>query len=121
MKLFDLSAITVDLGYGDFDLSPVKELCEQLSVPYTIIPTEISKILFDIRKESNPCALCAKMRKGALNTAAKESGCNKLEKENPGAKDRFFHAIIEGNLAGGSFSESFSELKNSKNGKEVKR
>lgn len=75
---FDLCAITVDLGFGDFDLSPVKSLCEELSVEYTIVPTEIGKILFDTRKESNPCALCAKMRKGALNEAAIRLGCNKI-------------------------------------------
>lgn len=77
-KPFDLTAITVDLGYQDFDLSPVKKLCKQLSVPYHIVNTEIGKIIFDIRKEPNPCALCAKMRKGALNAAAKELGCNKI-------------------------------------------
>lgn len=75
---FDLCAITVDLGFGDFDLSPVKSLCKELSVEYTIVPTEIGKILFDTRKESNPCALCAKMRKGALNEAAVRLGCNKI-------------------------------------------
>lgn len=75
---FDLCAITVDLGFGDFDLSPVKSLCEELSVEYTIVTTEIGKILFDTRKESNPCALCAKMRKGALNEAAIRLGCNKI-------------------------------------------
>lgn len=77
-KPFDLTAITVDLGYQDFDLSPVKKLCKQLSVPYHIVNTEIGKIIFDIRKEPNPCALCAKMRKGTLNAAAKELGCNKI-------------------------------------------
>lgn len=75
---FDLCAITVDLGFGNFDLSPVKSLCEELSVEYTVVPTEIGKILFDTRKESNPCALCAKMRKGALNEAAIRLGCNKI-------------------------------------------
>ena len=75
---FTISAITVDLGFDGFDLSPVKKLCEQLSVPYTVVSTEIGKILFDIREESNPCALCAKMRKGAFNQAAKELGCNKV-------------------------------------------
>jgi len=75
---FELSAITVDLGFQESDFTPVKELCERLSVPYTIVSTEIGKILFDIRKESNPCALCAKMRKGALNQAAKDLGCNKI-------------------------------------------
>ena len=77
-KQFELSAITVDLGFGDFDLSPVKELCELCSVPYTIVSTEIGKILFDTREESNPCALCAKLRKGALNEAAIKLGCNKI-------------------------------------------
>lgn len=75
---FNLCAITVDLGFDNFDLSPVKSLCEELSVEYTIVPTEIGKILFDTRKESNPCALCAKMRKGALNEAAIRLGCNKI-------------------------------------------
>lgn len=75
---FDLCAITVDLGFGNFNLSPVKSLCEELSVEYTVVPTEIGKILFDTRKESNPCALCAKMRKGALNEAAIRLGCNKI-------------------------------------------
>ena len=77
-KQFELSAITVDLGFREFDLSPVKELCERFSVPYTIVSTEIGKILFDTRGESNPCALCAKLRKGALNEAAIKLSCNKI-------------------------------------------
>lgn len=75
---FELSAITVDLGFEGFDLSPIKVLCEALDVPFTAVHTEIGKILFEARKEANPCALCAKMRKGALNSAAKELGCNKI-------------------------------------------
>lgn len=75
---FELCALTVDLGFKQFDLSPVKALCEELSIDYTIVPTEIGTILFDVRKESNPCSLCAKMRKGALNQSAKELGCNKI-------------------------------------------
>lgn len=63
-KHFELSAISVDLGYEGFDLSPVANLCRELDVPYKIVKTEIGKILFEDRKESNPCALCAKMRKG---------------------------------------------------------
>jgi len=77
-KPFDICAITVDLGFNNMDLSPVKELCDQISVPYSIIPTDIGKILFDTRKESNPCSLCAKLRKGTLNAKAKELGCNKI-------------------------------------------
>ena len=77
-KKFELSAITVDLGYEDFDLSPIQALCRELEIPYTIVKSDIYHILFDIRKETNPCSLCAKMRKGALNEAIKELGCNKV-------------------------------------------
>ena len=61
---FDIHAITVSLGYEGFDLSPIRSLCEELEVPYTVIDTEIARIIFDERKEDNPCSLCAKMRKG---------------------------------------------------------
>lgn len=77
-KRFDLSAITVNLGFPDFDLSPIYDLCSRLQVPYRVVDSDISHILFDVRKESNPCSLCAKMRKGALNQAVKEMGCNKV-------------------------------------------
>lgn len=76
-KRFELCAITVDLGYEGFDLSKISELCEKLDVEYHIVKTEIGKILFEERKEENPCSLCAKLRKGAFNEKAKELGCNK--------------------------------------------
>ena len=77
---FDIEAITVDLGFPEASngLTPIRALCEQLEVNYTIVPSEIAEIVFNERKEDNPCALCAKMRKGAFNTAAKELGCNKV-------------------------------------------
>lgn len=75
---FELSAVTVDLGFENFDLSPVQCLCDELEVPYRIVPSDIYNILFKIREEENPCSLCAKMRKGALNQAVKEMGCNKV-------------------------------------------
>ena len=75
---FKLSAVTVDLGFPDFDLTPIRDLCHELEVPYQIVKSDIYEILFHIRKESNPCSLCAKMRKGALNQAVKEMGCNKV-------------------------------------------
>lgn len=75
---FQLSAITVDLGFEDFDLSPIEDLCREMDVPYKIVRSDIYNILFHVRKESNPCSLCAKMRKGALNEAIKEMGCNKV-------------------------------------------
>ena len=77
-KHFDLSAITIDLGYRECDFTPVSELCQELDVPYQIIRTEIAHILFEERKEASPCSLCAKMRKGALNQAVKNMGCNKV-------------------------------------------
>ena len=77
-KSFKPSAITVDLGYEKFDTEPIKALCEELEVPYTIVKTDIAHILFEERKETNPCSLCAKMRKGALNDAIKTLGCNKV-------------------------------------------
>ncbi len=75
---FELKAFTVDLGFNGFDLSSIKQLCEEINVPYEIIETKIGKIVFDARKESNPCSLCANMRRGALNNAAKDAGCNKV-------------------------------------------
>lgn len=77
-KKFNIEAITVDLGFSNLDLGKIEVLCDELQVPYTIVKTEIAKIVFDDRRESNPCSLCAKMRKGALNTAIKERGCNKV-------------------------------------------
>lgn len=75
---FDLEAITVDLGNPDFDLSHIRHLCETMQIPYTVVKTEIAQIVFEKRKEKNPCSLCAKMRKGALNDAVKKLGCNKI-------------------------------------------
>ena len=58
---FELEAITVDMGFGDFHTDKIQQLCDKLEVPYTVVPTEISKIIFQDRKESNPCSLCAKV------------------------------------------------------------
>lgn len=77
-KSFSLRAVTVDLGYQESDFEEVAKVCDVLEVPYTVVRTEIAKIIFQERKEDNPCSLCAKMRKGALNQAVKELGCNKV-------------------------------------------
>lgn len=78
-KKFDLIAITVDMGFDEpMDFSPIRKLCDELEVKYHIAKTEIAKIIFDVRKESNPCSLCAKMRRGVLHNTAKELGCNKV-------------------------------------------
>ncbi len=77
-KHFDLVAISVDLGFGIQNFDKIKDLCDSLEIDLHIIDTEIGNIVFNERKESNPCSLCAKMRKGALNKKAKELGCNKV-------------------------------------------
>ena len=75
---FELCAITVDLGFEGFDTDGIKLLCDKLEVPYTVVKTDINRIVFNDRGETNPCSLCSKMRKGALNDAIKELGCNKV-------------------------------------------
>ena len=76
-KRFQLEAITIDMGLG-MDFSGIAALCQELDVPYHIIKTEIGPIIFDHRKEKNPCSLCSKMRRGALNQAILDLGFNKL-------------------------------------------
>lgn len=77
-KPFQIHAVTVDLGFDNLNLDKIKELCKELNVEYSIVSTDIANIIFNQRKESNPCSLCAKMRKGALNEAIKAVGCNKV-------------------------------------------
>ena len=77
-KHFELEAITIELGFEDMDFTPVAELCEKLGIHYTRVKTDIKEVVFDVRKEENPCSLCAKMRRGALNDAIKQRGINKL-------------------------------------------
>lgn len=77
-KKFTIEAITVDLGFKNLDVARVQALCDELQVPYHVVKTEIADIIFEQRKESNPCSLCAKMRKGALNDKAEALGCNKI-------------------------------------------
>ncbi|MBE6585293.1 MAG: tRNA 2-thiocytidine(32) synthetase TtcA [Ruminococcaceae bacterium] len=86
---FELMAITVDMGFGDIEANQgkilpedpygdIRRLCESLDVPYKVVPSEIAKIIFDVRKEQNPCSLCAKLRRGALHNAAKAEGCTSV-------------------------------------------
>ena len=74
---FTVDAITIDMGLG-MDYSGIESLCEKLDVPFHLIKTEIAPIIFDHRKEKNPCSMCSKMRRGALNEALLERGLNKL-------------------------------------------
>ena len=76
-KPFELEAITIDMGLG-MDYTPIQELCDQWKVPYTIVQTQIAPIIFEHRKEKNPCSMCSKMRRGALNQAILDKGFHKL-------------------------------------------
>ncbi len=77
-KKYDIVAITVDMGFPEADFSEIRELCRRIKVEYRVAKTDIAKIVFDVRRESNPCSLCAKMRRGSLHAAAQEAGCNKV-------------------------------------------
>ena len=77
-KPFELEALSIDMGLGGMDFAPVEALCRELDVPFTLRHTEIGKIIFDYRKEKNPCSMCAKMRRGALNDLISEHGFNKV-------------------------------------------
>lgn len=77
---FEIAGFTIDPGFGGVpgDYSPIEEFCRSTSIPYHVIRTQIAEIVFDVRKEPNPCSLCARMRRGALDNAAAELGYNKV-------------------------------------------
>ena len=75
---FELAAITIDMGLDGMDFSPVEQYCKELNVGYFCKKTEIGPIIFDYRKEKNPCSMCAKMRRGALNDTIRELGFGKI-------------------------------------------
>ncbi len=75
---FEIVPISLSLGFPDTDLDPMKEFTDALGQPLHVLDTANGKILFDVRKEKNPCSLCANMRRGILNDAAKKLGCNKV-------------------------------------------
>lgn len=94
-KKFEVKALTLDMGYKS-DYSKIQELCDRLGVEYSIKYTNIKEVVFDIRNESNPCSLCAKMRRGALNDFAIENGCRKiaLGHHNDDALETFFLSLM---------------------------
>ena len=103
---YTVEAITLDMGHADgregMDFSAVARLCERLDVPYTILNSEIHHIIFDLRKEKNPCSMCAKMRRGALHNALVEKGIHKiaLGHHYDDAVETFFLSLVyEGRLS----------------------
>ena len=98
---FDVLGITIDLGFKGVDYSSVEKFCKKLDIPYIVKRTDIAEILFDVRNESNPCSLCSRMRRGALNDLAKENGCSKvaLGHNNEDVIETFFLSLFyEGRL-----------------------
>jgi tRNA 2-thiocytidine biosynthesis protein TtcA len=75
---FELEAVSLTLGIGEFDLTPVQKLCNDIGVKYTIEETAIGKIVFEEKQEGRPCSLCANLRRGALHNVAKKLNCNKV-------------------------------------------
>ena len=88
----EIVAITVDLGFGNFETEEIRKLCEKLGIEYHLVKTQIADILKAKIKEGSFCSLCAKMRKGALNNFAKELGCNKIAYAHH--KDDFVETMI---------------------------
>ena len=98
---FEVMGITINMGFEGVDYSPVAEFCRGIGVQYVEKKTDIAEILFDVRKEKNPCSLCSRMRRGAVNDLAKEYGCNKvaLGHNNEDAIETFFLSLFyEGRL-----------------------
>ncbi len=101
---YELVAITADMRFGgeDGDFSVLEKFCESIDVPYVIKRTELADIIFNIRQESNPCSLCAKMRRGILHDIAIENGCNKiaLGHHMDDAVETFFMNLLKGGNVG---------------------
>ncbi len=100
-KKFTVMALTLDMGYNS-DYSGIQSLCDELGVEFKVKYTNIKEVIFDIRKESNPCSLCAKMRRGALNDFALENGCHKvaLGHHNDDVLETFFLSLMhEGRIS----------------------
>ena len=98
---FEVMGITLNMGFEGVDYGSVATLCEKIGVEYVIKHTDIAQIIFDVRKEKNPCSLCSKMRRGALNDLAIENGCNKvaLGHHNEDVIETFFLSLFyEGRL-----------------------
>ncbi len=100
-KKFTVCGITLDMGYSP-DYSPIQRMCDELGVEYIVKKTDIKEVIFDIRKEKNPCSLCAKMRRGALGDAARENGCRTiaLGHHNDDVLETFFLSLLyEGRIS----------------------
>lgn len=114
-KNFEVIAITVDMRFdnADTDYTVLEELCKRLDVPFVVKRTELADIIFNIRKESNPCSLCAKMRRGILHDVAIENGCNKvaLGHHMDDAVETFFMNLLKGGNISSFFPVTYMSRK----------
>ena len=100
-KHFTVECVTLDMGTPGMDFSPIQELCQRLEVPFHLIPSQIHQVIFEHRKEKNPCSLCAKMRRGAIHNALQDLGITKIALGHhwDDAIETFFMSLIfEGRL-----------------------
>ena len=100
-KSFDLIAISVNPGFEFFDTTFLENTCKEIGVEFVEARSDIKEIVFDIRKEKNPCSLCANLRRGILNSTAIEHGCNKLalgHNEDDVLETFFLNMLYAGNL-----------------------
>lgn len=115
-KKFELVAISVDMRFDnkDTDYTILQQLCDRLDVPFIIKRTELADIIFNIRKETNPCSLCAKMRRGILHDVAIENGCNKvaLGHHMDDAVETFFMNLLSGGNISSFFPVTYMSRKN---------
>ena len=112
-KRFELIGVSLDMGFEGTDFSGVQALCNELGVEYVLEKTDIAEVVFDIRQESNPCSLCAKMRRGGVNDAAVKNGCNKvaLGHHNEDVLETFFLSLFyEGRICLLYTSDAADEL-----------
>jgi tRNA(Ile)-lysidine synthase TilS/MesJ len=100
-KKYELYAVTVSLGFPGFDIASLARFCDSVNVRFEVVETDIADVVFNIRKEKNPCSLCANMRRGALNNAVKRLGCNKaaLGHNRDDAIETFFLSLFYGGRA----------------------
>ena len=100
-KKYELYAVTVSLGFPGFDVDALAQFCAGLNVPFHVVETDIADVVFNVRKEKNPCSLCANMRRGAVNSTLASLGCNKsaLGHNRDDAIETFFLSLFYGGRA----------------------
>lgn len=101
-KHFELMAVSVNPGFDFFDSTFLDQRCKEIGVPYIEEQSHIKEIVFDIRKEKNPCSLCANLRRGILNSVAIREGCNKIalgHNEDDALETFLLNFLYAGNLS----------------------